>query len=96
MGVQIIKQPGSEDLYCLFDSIPEQITSFNLCRAEIIAIRVQKETEAITRQVNEVCDKLDNKESPYFQFTESWSDAVKTHLRRGGKIPKSISYIKEK
>ena len=78
MGQQIIKQPNAK--YCLFSSIVDNVTFFNMTKEEIIEEWTEKAKKDFESKVNEITDKLDKGENPYGQFTMNYEYMLKTIL----------------
>lgn len=75
MGQQIIKQPNNG--YCIFSSIVDNVTYYNMSKQGIIDLFVLKEKKHIEQKVNEIITKLDNKEKPYYNFTMNYEEMIK-------------------
>lgn len=71
MANQIIRQPDGR--YCLFSSVTDNVTYFNLTRAELINIYTNK----LKDDLNTLIDKIDNKEKVYAQDTMNYTDMIK-------------------
>lgn len=76
MGKQIIKQPNGK--YCIFSSIVDSLTDYNCTKEEILneyqfqfGINGRERAEKIINQ-------LENGEKPYFQFTMTFDEMLKT------------------
>jgi len=67
MAEQIIKQPNG--LYCIYSSTEENITYYNLTAKDIVKIKVKAYKKTLTKKINELVDKLDNGERPYYHQT---------------------------
>ena len=74
MGMQIILQPNS--LFGEFSSISDSFESINSTREELIEDWVEEYRMKITEEINNICDKLEKGEKPYYQFTMSWGEAI--------------------
>ena len=79
MGSQIIKQPNG--LYCRFSSITDRIEVWNATPEELIEDLISSFRESVTRQVKEIIEKLEAGEKPYYQFTMTFEEALKTSKR---------------
>jgi len=84
MGRQIIKMPGDyeEDLYCEWSSIVDNFIFTHVTKEELIKERVKEAKKEIISKVEEIIKKLDNGEKPYYQFTQTFKEAllsIKTH-----------------
>jgi hypothetical protein len=75
MGMQIIKTPNGK--YCLYSSIVENVTHYNLEQKDIIKILVKEITEQITKEVDRVILELSEGKKPYYQFTLSFEEMLK-------------------
>lgn len=75
MANQIIKQPNGK--YCIFSSIVDNVTFYNMTEQDIINERVKEAKEKIENDVKETISKLNNGEKPYYQFTLSFDDMIK-------------------
>lgn len=82
MGNQIIKQPNG--LYCKFSSVSDMIEIWNATREELIEDAVRYFRETITRQIDEVLEKLNQEGSgkPYYQFTMTFEEALEQTKKR--------------
>lgn len=76
MGKQIIKQPNGQ--YCIFSSVVDNVTMYNLTKDEIIEEWVNEAKNDIVERVNGIVSKLENNEQPYFQFTKSFDEMLET------------------
>lgn len=74
MGRQIIKQPNGK--YCIFSSIVNNVTHYDMTVEEIIEEWVNQAKNDITEKVKGIVSKLDNGEQPYYQFTHSYEDMI--------------------
>lgn len=75
MGRQIIQQP--DGLYCVFSTIPDNVTHYDCTKEDIIEMHVQESRIEITEKMNEIFDKLEKGEKPYYQFTHSFDEMIK-------------------
>lgn len=82
MGNQIIKQPNG--LYCRFSSISDMIEIWNATPEDLIEASVRYSRETISKQVNEVIEKLNQEDGgrPYYQFTMTFEEALAETKRR--------------
>ena len=81
MGNQIIKQPNG--LYCKYSSISDTIEVWNATREELIEDAVRYFRETVTKQIDEVIEKLDQENSrPYYQFTKTFEEALEETKKR--------------
>ena len=76
MGRQIIKQPNGK--FCVFSSIVDNIISYDMTEEDIINEFVAESREDIERRVKEIISQLNNNEKPYYQFTHSYEEMLKT------------------
>lgn len=74
MGKQIIKQPNGK--YCIFSSIVDNVTHYDMTVEEIIEEWVNDAKNDITEKVKCIVSKLENGEQPYYQFTHSYDDMI--------------------
>jgi len=74
MGRQIIKQPNGR--YCIFSSIVDNVTHYNMEPKDIIKEWVKDEAEAVAKRVNLVIERLSSGEKPYSQFTKSFDEMI--------------------
>lgn len=71
---QIIKQPNGK--YCIFSSVVDNVTHYDMTPQEIIDDWVNEYKEEITKKVTTIITKLDNNERPYHQFTQSYDEML--------------------
>lgn len=76
MGQQIIKQPNGK--YCLFSSIVDNITCYDMTPEEIVDFWTEQSREDFERKVKEIIGKLESGEKPYHQFTLSFDECIET------------------
>ena len=76
MAQQIIKQPNGK--YCLFSTIVDNVTHYNMSKEEIVEAWTEHAKKEFERKVAAITEKLDGDEKPYFQFTLSYEDMLKT------------------
>ena len=76
MGQQIIKQPNGK--YCLFSSIVNNVSYYNLTAEEIIDQWTEDAKRAIKRDVMRVIESLEKGEKPYYQFTMNFEELIDT------------------
>lgn len=79
MGRQIITQPNGK--YCIFSSVVDNVTHYDMTPEEIIEEWTQEFKEEITEKVNKIINGLEGNSKPYYQFTLSYEemlDRVKT------------------
>jgi len=67
MGQQIIKQPNGK--YCLFSSIVDNITDYNMSKNDIIEKWTNEAKEKNTKSVNNIIGKIKSGKLPYHQST---------------------------
>tara|TARA_R110000851_G_scaffold329187_1_gene500823 strand:+ start:94 stop:381 length:288 start_codon:yes stop_codon:yes gene_type:complete len=78
MGQQIIKQPNEK--YCLFSSIVDNVTYYNMTKEEIVEVWTENAKKDFEKKVNDIVEKLDKGEKPYYQFTLKYEDMLQTIL----------------
>ena len=78
MGQQIIKQPNGK--YCLFSSVVDNVTYYGMTKEEIVEVWTEKAKKDFEEKVNDIVNKLDKGEKPYFQFTLSYEEILQTIL----------------
>jgi hypothetical protein len=83
MGRQIIKQPNGK--YCIFSSIVDNITHYDMSVDDIIEEWVNEAKEDIKKRVKDTVSKLEAGEQPYFQFTKSYEEMLSTIKEIHGK-----------
>lgn len=76
MGTQIIKQPSGK--YCLFSSVVDNVTCYNLGRQDLIDEFMDRERERVTKHVDRVIKQLDDDGAPYHQFTMTYAQMLET------------------
>lgn len=76
MGRQIIKQPNGK--YCIFSSIEDNVTHYNMEEADIITLWANESKESIERIVKTTISALDVGAKPYYQFTLTYDAMLKT------------------
>lgn len=72
MSEQIIKQPN--DLYCVWSTIVDDITGYNMTRDELVEDRVQGTRTLIEADIDRKLEQLERGENPYFQFTMTYEE----------------------
>lgn len=82
MSQQIIKQPNGK--YCLFSSIVDNITHYDMTKEDIVEVWVEKARKDFEEKVGEVIEELDKKGKPYFQFTMSYDQILQAISKRYG------------
>lgn len=93
MGRQIIKQPNGK--YCIFSSVVDNVTFYNMTQDEIIDEWTKEAREDIERKVKDIVSKIENNEKPYFQFTKNYDEMIEEIKeihgnKEGNKIKKLI------
>jgi len=79
MAQQIIKQPNGR--YCIFSSIADNITHYNLNKEHIVEILVKEERCRIEKYVGDVIDKIEKKGgNPHSHFSLSYEEMLKLIL----------------
>jgi len=76
MGQQIVKQPNGK--YCLFSSVVDSITHYNMNADEIIETWTSAAKKEYTRKAKKIIEQLEAGEKPYHQFTLSFNDVIET------------------
>lgn len=76
MARQIIKQPNGK--YCIYDSIINNITDYDMSIDDLIKNEVSIFEEEITEKIKNIVNKIENNERPYYQFTKTYEDALST------------------
>lgn len=74
MADQIIKQPNGR--YCIFSSVVDNITYYNMNKEDIIELRIKQYRQDITKKITETVEALDKGEKPYYQFTRSYDQML--------------------
>ena len=78
MGQQIIKQPNGK--YCLFSSVVDNVTYYDMTKEVIVEVWTEKAKKDFEEKVNDIVNKLDKGEKPYFQFTLDYEEMLQTIL----------------
>lgn len=95
MARQIIKQPNGK--YCIFSSIVDNITDYNLSEQEIIDLWTEESRQEIVKKVKIIMAALNNNGNPYYQFTQNFDQVLETIKRTHGiKEAKRVKKIIEK
>ncbi len=76
MGQQIIKQPNG--LYCIFNSICDGVTCYDLTAQEILDVWVQEARERLTWDLLKLLHSVDAGKPAYYQFSMSFEEALAT------------------
>jgi hypothetical protein len=76
MGQQIIKQPNG--LYCIFNSVCDGVTYFDLTQEEILEVWVQEYRERTAFDLLKTLGLIDAGKPAYYQFTRSFEEALDT------------------
>jgi hypothetical protein len=74
MGRQIIKQPNGK--LAVWSSIVDDFIYINCTRDELVEFMTEEAKDKIAAEVDEVLEKLERNEKPYFQFTMTFTEAV--------------------
>lgn len=79
---QIIKQTSgtSPGRYALWSTISDDFLVIDCTREELIDYLVEQEKERITEHVEKICDQLCEGKKPYYQFTMTFNEVLKTVL----------------
>lgn len=94
MGRQIIKQPNGK--YCIFSSIVDNVTHYDMTEDEIVEEWVNEYREQIVEKVKSIISKLENGEKPYNNFTKSYHDMLSLIKEiHGAKASKEIKKLME-
>jgi len=80
MGRQIIKQPDGK--FCIFSSIIDNVTDYDLTEDEIIEVYVDDFRESITEEVKRTVKRLNNGESRNFTFDEMLNEIKEIHSEK--------------
>lgn len=86
MGQQIIRQPGDEELYAIFDTTFDMITVWDATAEEIEEHFVEEEIrltrERVRRKLQHV--RAGEPRRAYLQFALSWEEALEMDRKHGG------------
>jgi len=93
MGQQIIKQPNG--LYAVWSTIVDDFIMIDALPEDIIKDRVRTETKRITEKVNQIINQLENGEAPYYQFTQTFQEAVDWIVHVHGKNAKTLKMLRK-
>jgi hypothetical protein len=74
MGNQIIKQPNGK--YCIFISIVDSVTYYNMTENELIKVSVKEAKSTIVKEVKVIINQLKKGEKPYHQFTMNYEEML--------------------
>jgi hypothetical protein len=74
MGRQIIKQPNGK--FCIFSSIVDNVVAYDCTKEEIIEESVRHSGEISRSRVEQVFEKLEVGEKPYYQFTMTYEEML--------------------
>lgn len=74
MGQQIIQQPNGR--YCIYSSIVENVTYYDLDRDELIQAFLERERARTEDHVDMVLVELKRGQKPYFQFTMDYAEMM--------------------
>ncbi len=95
MGKQIIKQPNGK--YCIFNSVVDNVTHYDMSVNDIIEDWVNDAKIEISEKVKNIVSKLENGQKPYYQFTQSYEDMLKSIAEiHGEKESKKVKLYIEK
>lgn len=83
MSRQIIKQPNK--LYAIYDTVYDELIYKDITIKEYIKIKIKEESLRIKRDINEIAEKLNKGEKPYYQFTLTYKEALKMEKEAHGK-----------
>lgn len=84
MSYQIIKQPDGK--FCIFSSIGDEIIAFDANKEELVEFLVHEKRERIETEVYDILECLDRGIPPYRQFTLTYDEAIRTHIRNHGAL----------
>lgn len=73
MGRQIIKQPNGK--YCIFSTVVDSVTDYDMSVEDIIE-DWSKSFGDVSEKVNEIIEKLERGEKPYYQFTKTFDEMI--------------------
>lgn len=76
MADQIVKQPNGK--FLIFSSISDSVIGYNATPEELIEFKVKRAKERITEEVNNIVEKLNKGEKPYYQFTKTYDEVLET------------------
>jgi hypothetical protein len=99
MGRQIIKQPNG--LYAVWSTIIDNFVYINEDRGELIKSltdeAINEIKEKTKEKVNKTIDELESGKKPYYQFTMTWKEAIKTIKNIHGKkeVNKLLKFYKK-
>ncbi len=79
MGQQIIQQPNGK--FCLFDSITDTFVLMDYTGSEMVEYIADEAKCRAKKQAQQLIDSIERKEKPYYQFTMTFSQAAKKHLK---------------
>ncbi len=88
---QIIKQPNGK--YCLFSSIVDHITHYNMTPEEIIEEDIKRARKEITKSVTDTIKQLEDGDKPYCQFTMSYDEMLDSITDKHGEDKKFSEII---
>lgn len=82
MGHQIVKQPNGR--YCIFNSVIDSIIKYDMSADEIVEEWTRQARKEIKKEVEEICEKLDNGEKPYLKFTKTYNECIDIIIHEHG------------
>lgn len=91
MGRQIIQQPDGK--FAIWSTNSDSIIIYDASEADIITYFLQQDIKDSVAATMNILDELKNGETPYYQFTRTWEEAIKEHEERHG--PLSGASIRE-
>jgi len=75
-----LHEPSKERKYCLFSSVVDNVTYYDMTKEEIVEVWTEKAKKDFEEKVNDIISKLDEGDKPYFQFTLSYEEMLQTIL----------------
>lgn len=79
MVQQIIKQPNG--LFAVFSFVVDAFVVFEATPQEIEAYFIEEAAGDLRKRVREKISALERGEKPYYQFTMTWKQALREHLK---------------
>lgn len=83
MGHQYIKQPNGK--FAIWSSIVDDFVYFDCTKEEIIEAEVEEVVERLKADITKTLDKVEKGEPAYYQFTQSWEEALARRDEQHGK-----------
>lgn len=74
MAYQIIRQPNGK--YCIFSTVVDNVTMYNLTEDEIIDEFVKEQKINISEQVKLIIKSINEGRKPYYQFTKDFNSML--------------------